>query len=107
MPAVNISENEQNYHVKVAAPGLKKEDFKISLEDEMLTISTSNKEEHSEKDERFTRREFSFSSFSRSFNLPDNINKDAIQASYENGIMNIVIPKKEPAKPKSREISIA
>jgi len=107
VPAVNILENDSNFEIKLAAPGMKKQDFKINIEENNLVVSASATEQSQDKNERFTRKEFSFASFSRSFALPENANIDAIQAQYENGIMNIVIPKQEPTKPKVKEVTIA
>jgi HSP20 family protein len=107
VPAVNILENDSNFEIKLAAPGMKKQDFKINIEENNLVVSASATEQSQDKNERFTRKEFSFTSFSRSFALPENANIDAIQAQYENGIMNIVIPKQEPTKPKVKEVTIA
>lgn len=102
LPAVNISENAESYLVEMAAPGMNKEDFKIELDGNNLTISSEVKNEREQKeDERYTRREFSFQSFQRSFTLPkDVVDIDQIQAKYENGVLNLVIPKKEEAKQK-------
>lgn len=97
-PAVNISENKEGYSLEVAAPGLKKEDFKVDIDNNTLTISSEIKSEKEEKDERYTRREFSYSSFKRSFYLPETVSNDKISAKYENGVLNIFIPKKEVAK---------
>lgn len=105
-PAVNISENDQAYKLQLAVPGLKKEDFKLSLEENTLVVSAEQKQESNEKTERFTRKEFSFSSFTRRFNLPENVEQAAINANYENGIMVIQLPKKADEKPKTREINI-
>ena len=107
VPAVNILENDSNFEIKLAAPGMNKQDFKINIEENNLVVSASATEQSQDKNERFTRKEFSFASFSRSFALPENANIDAIQAQYENGIMNIVIPKQEPTKPKVKEVTIA
>jgi HSP20 family protein len=100
VPAVNIRENNESFIVEMAAPGLKKEDFKVELDGNTLTISSEHKEEHEEKEgERFARREFSYQSFQRSFQLSkDVVDIDAIEAKYENGVLNLVIPKKEEAK---------
>lgn len=98
VPAVNISERKDDYLVSMAAPGLKKEDFKIDVEGNMLTISSSKEEESEEKEEKFTRREYSYSSFERSFTLPDEVNKEKIDAQYKDGVLNLVLPKKEEAK---------
>ena len=108
VPSVNVKETENEFQVELAAPGLKKEDFKVNLENNLLTISAENKVENEDKNEKWTRREFSYSSFTRSFRLPKTVNGDEIQAKYENGILNILIPKKEEAKAKpAREIKIA
>lgn len=98
VPAVNISERKDDYLVSMAAPGLKKEDFKIDVEGNMLTISSEKEEDHEEKDEKYTRQEYSYSSFERSFTLPDEVNKDRIDAHYQDGVLQLVLPKKEEAK---------
>lgn len=98
IPAVNISETSDQYEVNLAAPGMKKEDFNIDVEGNTLTISAETKEEKEEKDERFTRKEYNYSSFSRSFTLPDWVNKEKINANYENGLLKVVLPKTEAAK---------
>jgi len=107
--AINIREDDNNYFLEVAAPGVKKEDFKLKVEDNVLHISASSQknEEETKNGGRYTRREFSCSSFSRSFTLPETIQIDGIQATYENGIMHIRLPKRDEAKPKSREINIS
>jgi len=104
VPAVNIIERKDDYLVSMAAPGLKKEDFKIYVEGDLLIISSEKEEEKEEKDkkgendERYTRREYSYSSFERSFTLPDGVNKDKIDAHYEDGLLKLILPKKEEAK---------
>jgi len=99
IPAVNVKETENSFLVEVAAPGKKKEDFKIELNHNLLSISSETKEEHkSEEKEKFTRREFSYSSFKRSFTLPDSIDNSKIKANYENGVLKIELPKREEAK---------
>jgi HSP20 family protein len=98
MPAVNIRENGSHYTVTLAAPGLKKEDFHIDLDGNMLTISSEKEEKKEEKDERFTRKEYSFTSFSRSFTLPEDARPEAIDARYENGELRITLPRKEESK---------
>lgn len=102
IPAVNIKETNEDFSVEVAAPGMQKEDFKIELDNNLLSISTEIKEEHESEDKtdegKFTRREFSYSSFKRSFTLPDSIDAQKIDASYENGVLNIHLPKREEAK---------
>ncbi len=102
LPAVNIRENAENFTVEMAAPGMNKEDFKIELDGNNLTISSeSSRGQEQKEEERYTRREFSYQSFQRSFTLPkDVVDVDQIQAKYENGVLNLVIPKKEQAKQK-------
>ncbi len=100
IPAVNVKENNDNFNVEVAAPGMKKDDFKIELDNNLLTISSEIKEEHhsENKEEKFTRREFSYSSFKRSFNLPESIDSTKIEANYVDGVLKITLPKREEAK---------
>jgi HSP20 family protein len=98
VPAVNITENKDDYNVSLAAPGMKKEDFNIDVEGNMLTISCEKEEKKEEKETKFTRKEYSYSSFERSFTLPDEVNKDKIEARYEDGVLKLVLPKKEEAK---------
>ena len=97
-PAVNIIEDNNQYMVSLAVPGFKKEDFIIDMDGNMLTISSEKEENKEEKEERFTRREYSYTSFSRSFTLPEDVNLNAIDAKYENGVLNITLPRKEDAK---------
>jgi HSP20 family protein len=106
VPAVNVSENENDFQIEVAAPGMTKDDFKITLENDTLTISSEKKEEHNEKkDGQYTRKEFSYQSFSRSFTIPERIvDGDRISAKYNNGLLHITLPKKEEAKPKPSRI---
>ena len=107
LPSVNIAENTDGFKIEFAAPGLTKEGFKINLDNNVLTVGSEKKEEKEELKENFTRREFNYSSFQRSFTLPDSANGEKISAEYENGILNIEIPKREEAKIKPvREIEI-
>ena len=101
VPAVNISESDEGFHLEMAAPGFIKEDFKLSVENDVLTVSAEKKSEKDEKGKKFTRREFSYSSFRRSFTLPEMVDTDKIQAAYENGLMTVDLPKKEEAKPQA------
>lgn len=94
-PASNVKESDENYTIELAAPGLEKGDFKIKLDNHVLTISSEKKEENSNESERYTRKEFQYNSFQRSWNLPETIDTDAISASYNNGILNVVLPKKQ------------
>lgn len=97
-PAVNITENKDDYRISVAAPGLKKNDFNIDVEGNMLTISCEKEERKEEKDERYSRTEYNYSSFSRSFTLPEEVIKDKIEAVYEDGILRLTLPKTEQSK---------
>jgi len=100
-PAVNVKETEEGFQVQIAAPGLKKEDFKVEINKNLLTISSAKKaEEESKENGKFTRREFSYQSFSRSFTLSQSIDTEKIEAKYEQGILNITLPKREEAKVK-------
>jgi HSP20 family protein len=108
IPTVNIIENGKDFKIEMAAPGMEKKDFHVSVENGMLTISSEKKEEMKEKKENFTRREFSYSSFSRSFRLPENCLPDKIDAKYENGILKLSLPKKEVTVSKSvKEIKVS
>ncbi|MBW8334743.1 MAG: Hsp20/alpha crystallin family protein [Prolixibacteraceae bacterium] len=101
LPSVNIREDENGFEVDMAAPGFEKKDFKIELLNNLLTISSEKKVETETKEgQQFTRQEFSYQSFSRSFTLPNTVEGEKIQAKYENGILKVAIPKKEEAKPK-------
>jgi HSP20 family protein len=109
LPSVNIKESTDDFEVEMAAPGFTKNDFKIELNHDLLTIS-SGKEITNEtrEDQQFTLREFSYQSFSRSFTLPNSADSEKIGAKYENGILRVKIPKKEEAKPRpARQIAIA
>ncbi len=107
-PAVNIAEGADSYSIEVAAPGLAKNDFKINLDHNVLTISSSKEDKKEEKDGKYTRQEFSYSSFSRSFTLPESVEAEKISATHKDGILYINVPKREEAKVKpAREIAIA
>ena len=98
IPAVNITENKDHFNVSLAVPGMKKDDFNIDIEGNMLTISCEKEEKKEEKDKKYTRKEFNYSSFSRSFTLPEDVNKEKIEAHYEDGVLKMNLPKKEEAK---------
>lgn len=104
LPSVNVIENEDNYQIQLAAPGLSREAFKVNVHEDVLTISSEKKSDEEVKEENFTRREFSFASFTRSFNLPETVDSDTIAATYNDGILNLTLPKKEEAKPKEPKL---
>ncbi len=109
LPAVNVRETEDDYILEVAAPGMTKKDFKINYQNNVLTISSEKEEKTEENDDGYSRREFSYTSFQRSFTVPGNeVDSDKITASYADGILNVKIPKREEVKPKpAREIKIS
>ncbi len=110
LPAVNVKETPENFVVEMAAPGMNKEDFKVELNNNVLTISSEKKHEHEQKEnENYTRREFSYQSFQRSFQLSkEAVDADNIHAKYENGVLQLLIPKREEVKQKpSRLINIS
>src|SRR5690606_16948968 len=98
VPAVNVTEEDDSYSVTMAAPGMKKGDFNIDVNGNMITISAEAKEEKEESKKKYTRKEYSYSSFSRSFTLPENVKKEKIAARYDNGILTLTLPKKGEAK---------
>ncbi|WP_294226905.1 Hsp20/alpha crystallin family protein [uncultured Chryseobacterium sp.] len=99
VPSVNIKENDNHFEVEVAAPGMQKDDFRITLDGNLLTISSSKKNETEESKDHYTRREFSYQSFQRSFELAkDVVDEEHIEAKYENGVLKLIIPKTEKAK---------
>ena len=97
-PAANILEHPDSFELDLAAPGLKKDDFKIHLENNVLTISSEVKDEKEEEEKNFTRKEFHYNSFSRSFTLPRSVDLEKIKADYENGILIVMLPKKDDAR---------
>jgi HSP20 family protein len=108
MPSVNIVEGKDDFRIEVAAPGLEKKDFKINLENNVLTISSEKEVKDEQTEDKFMRREFSYSSFQRSFALPNTVDAEKINASYKDGVLNLLIPKKEEAKQKpARTIKIS
>lgn len=100
LPAVNIKENADEFFLEIAVPGMKKSDFNIDLDNKVLSISSEVKEDHEEHKENYTRREFGYSSFKRTFTLPDTIASEKINAEYKDGILKIHLPKREEAKEK-------
>jgi HSP20 family protein len=108
LPKVNIKETADAYFVEMAVPGLKKSDFQIDLDNQVLSISTEVEEKNEEKEENYTRREFGYSSFKRSFTLPETVEDKKIKATYNEGVLSIHLPKKEEAKQKPpRNIQIS
>ena len=105
-PAVNIHETKDAWHLELVAPGNKKEDFKIQLEKGLLTISFEKQEETNSDDYKTIRREFATSSFKRSFSVDEKINTENIQAKYENGILKVLLPKKEDTAQPGKQIEI-
>lgn len=106
-PRVNIKETDKDFEIELAAPGMDKKDFQLSVENDRLVICAEKKNEQKEERDNYTRREFSYSSFTRSFNLPENVDENKISANYKDGILHLCIPKTEhAAKPKRKEIKI-
>ena len=107
LPAANIAEGEKEFSIELAVPGYKKEDFKVKVDKDMLTISAETKSEKSEGDKQYTRKEYNYSSFARSFRLPDNVKDDAITAKYENGVLQLALPKSNVQITATKEIKVA
>lgn len=105
-PAVNVKENEKEFSIELAAPGYKKDSFNIEIKDEYLKISSKNESNSTSKDDKFYRREFTYSSFERSFYLPENVNVEEIKASYNEGILFVSIPKKAKIENKPKLIEV-
>jgi HSP20 family protein len=105
---VNLRETDQSYEMSLIAPGMRKEDFKLNVTDDLLTISYEQKEEHNEEkaEEGWLRKEYKMQSFSRSFTLDDSVDVNKISASYDNGILHLSLPKKENARRISKTIDI-
>jgi HSP20 family protein len=108
MPSVNIREDEKFYNLELAVPGIDKKDLKIDINEDVLTISSETKNESEDNHEGYKRKEFSFSSFCRSFYIPENVNREKIEANYKDGILNVGLPKQEVDKTKiARQIAIS
>lgn len=107
LPAVNITESKNDYKVEVAVPGLNKNDFKISLDENVLTISSEKEASNETREEDVLRREFSYSTFSRCFTLPETADAEKIKASHKDGVLSITIPKKEQVHTPAKEIKIS
>jgi HSP20 family protein len=106
VPAANISETEDHFHVELAAPGLKKDDFKLNLERNVLNVSVEQGSEDNSVQKNYSKREYSYSSWVRSFTLPESANIENIEAQYTDGVLKIDIAKREEAKAVRRQIEI-
>ncbi|MFO7622171.1 MAG: Hsp20/alpha crystallin family protein [Bacteroidales bacterium] len=108
MPAVNIREDEKRFTLELAVPGIDRKDLKIDISEDILTISSESKSESEENTDGYKRKEFSYSSFSRSFQIPENVNKDKIDANYRDGVLSVALPKTEVEKNRlSRQVKIS
>jgi len=106
-PAVNVIENDNDFEIEVAVPGLSRKDFNIEVEEDVLTISSKEKEKKEENKQNFSRREFSFKSFKRSFQLPETVDQDQVHASNKDGVLTIILVKKEEVVQKApRQIEV-
>lgn len=106
VPAVNIAETEDAYEVELAAPGLEKEDFKINVDNDVMTISAEKKTENNSSEKLYSKREYSYTSFTRSFTLPESVDQGKIEAGYKDGVLRVVVAKREEAKVASRLIEV-
>lgn len=106
-PAVNISETDKDFVVEMAVPGFKKEDFKVKIENEVLTIEAEKKEEKVDEEKNYTRKEYSHESFCRSFRLPENVKEDMIMAGYEDGMLKLTLPKTNLEVKAKKEIKVS
>ena len=108
MPAVNIREDEKFYNLELAVPGIDKKDLKIDINEDVLTISSEVKNENEESHDGYKRKEFNYTSFCRSFYIPENVNRDKIEANYKDGILSVGLPKQEEEKNKiTRQVKIS
>ena len=107
VPAVNVRENEKTYTLELAVPGIDKNNLKIDMNEDVLTISSEVKNENEEENDGYMRKEFSYESFSKSFYIPENVNKEKIGASYKDGILSIELPKEEDKSKISKQIMIS
>ena len=108
MPSVNIREDENNYNLDLAVPGINKDDLKIDINEDVLTVSSENKSEKEENKDGYKRKEFSYSSFCRSFYIPENVNRDNIEANYKDGVLSVFLPKQKEDKTRlTRQITIS
>jgi HSP20 family protein len=106
VPAVNVLEKEKAFEIEMAAPGLEKKDFNITVDNGVLTISCEKEAEKEDKEKNYTRREYSYTNFARSFTLPDSVKSDEISAKYEDGVLRLILPKTDEAKVKSKAVKV-
>jgi len=106
-PLANILDHEKDFTIELAVPGMSKDDFKINLDNDILSISVERQEVEEKEEKNFTRREFRYDGFCRSFSLPDIVDQEKIKADYKNGVLSVMLPKSEEAKIKGREIKIS
>ena len=104
VPSLNIKEFDSQFEIELAVPGMKKDDFEIEVEDGVLSISSTQEEEQFNEKGKFTRREFSYSSFRRSFTLPDSVNPTKIDATYKEGVLLVLLPKQKEAQPQPKKL---
>ena len=104
VPAVNIKDNTEGFELELAVPGMKKDDFTVEIDNDVLTISSKMKSENEESQDNYTRKEFSFTSFKRAFTLPETVDGSKIDAKYEDGILKLTLPKKQEALPKPKRL---
>ena len=106
VPAVNITEVDGQYNISLAVPGMQKDDFKIDLQGDMLTISAQKEETKEDKGKQYNRREYNYSSFSRSFTLPEEVDRNKIDAKYDDGVLNLILPKSKTEKHTAKSIAV-
>ncbi|WP_276390213.1 Hsp20/alpha crystallin family protein [Eudoraea chungangensis] len=104
VPAVNIMENETDFQLELFVPGRKREDFNVEIDEQVLTISSELSQENKTENNNYSRKEYSYESFKRAFTLPESVDEDAIKASYKDGVLKFVLPKKEEALPKPKRL---
>ncbi|GAB4252655.1 MAG: Hsp20/alpha crystallin family protein [Vicingaceae bacterium] len=106
-PAVNVEETDKNFEIEMVAPGFDKDDFNVSVENGVLTIQAKSQKEEEHKKKKFTRKEFSYKSFEKSFTLPENVNADDIDATYKRGLLKLVIPKIEQKTSDKKQVKVS
>ena len=106
VPSVNVIEKDSDFEIEMAAPGLTKKDFSITIDNGILTISSEKEAEDEVKDKNYTRKEYSYLNFSRSFTLPENVKTEKVDATYENGVLKLMLPKEVATKVKPKAIPV-